>query len=169
MLAFATDLLEGGTGAVFLVFQGNDHQNCRPWRFFAPDGGVFLAADAPTMNNSGQIAFSGETTVGFGVFTYINGTVVKVAAPGDQVGLNDVLTTMDLPQINDLGEIAFGAGLASGPGVVYLAKPKQQDDSLAVAAVQTAKPLSIPNSRAVMKGKHPRNFAVTESVHSKKK
>jgi len=166
-VAFATDLLEGGR-AIFLFSKGTTTRIAGPGDP-SPDGGIFLVADAPTMNNSGQIAFSAETTVGLGAFAYINGTVVKVAAPGDRVGPNDVLTTMDLPQINDLGEIAFGAGLSSGPGVVYLAKPKQQDDSLAVAAVQAAKPLSIPNSRAAMKSKHPRNFAVTQSFHSKKK
>jgi hypothetical protein len=166
-VAFATDLLEGGR-AVFLFSKGTTTRIAGPGDP-SPDGGVFLVADAPTMNNSRQIAFSGETTIGLGAFAYVNGTVVKVAAPGDHVGVNEVLTTMDLPQINDLGEVAFGAGISSGAGVLYLAKPKAQDDALAVAPVPSATPLVVPHARAIMKGKHPRNFAVTKSIHDKQK
>ena len=87
----------------------------------APGGGVFRVAFGPILNNRGQIAFIGDLTpapdaaVSLGVFLYTGGTIASVARPGDAMpGGGHLLTasnsTLDF-QLNDLGEVAFGAFL----------------------------------------------------------
>ena len=58
----------------------------------SPDGSTFFFVDAPTINASGQVAFSGETLNGFGVFLYSNGKVATVAKPGDRIPPRNSLT-----------------------------------------------------------------------------
>ena len=132
----------------------------------SPDGSTFFFVDAPTINSSGQVAFSGETFNGFGAFLYSKGTVVKVAMPGDRILPRNSLTFADLPQVNDSGEVAFGAGLATGEIAVFIARPKDDPDPDDVESVAGPAAPSTPHSRDLLKAKHPRNFVLEKSPNS---
>lgn len=129
----------------------------------SPDGSTFFFVDAPTINSSGQVAFSGETFKGFSVFLYSNGTLVTVAKPGDRIPPRNSLTFADLPQVNDLGEVAFGAGLATGEVAVFIARPTTDQDPEDVEILSGPADPSTPHSRVLLKAKHPRNFVLEKS------
>ena len=160
-VAFAADLSTGGRG-VFLFSHGTLTRIAGPGDP-SPDGSTFFFVDAPTINASGQVAFSGETFKGFGVFLYSNGTLVTVAKPGDRIPPRNSLTFADLPQVNDLGEVAFGAGLATGEVAVFIARPTTDQDPEDVEVLSGAADPSTPHSRALLKAKHPRNFVLEKS------
>jgi hypothetical protein len=156
-VAFASDLSTGGR-AVYLFHQGSVTRIAGPGDP-SPDGSIFLTADAPTINASGQVAFSGETGKGFGVFLYSGGTVVKVAAPGDRLPQRTTIEFADLPQVNDLGEVAFGADFSDGTVSILIARPLDDGDAEDFTLQPGTADLSPAYSRAAMKEKHPRNFA----------
>jgi hypothetical protein len=160
-VAFAADLTIGGRG-VFRYSQGALTRIAGPGDP-SPDGSIFLSTDAPTINASGQIAFSGETFIGFGAFLYSNGVLQKVIAPGDRLPQRDSITFADLPQVNDAGQVAFGAGLATGEIAVFLAVPgdDQETDDIVVGS-GTPDP-SVPHSRNQLKARYPRNFSLQRS------
>ena len=160
-VAFAADLSTGGRG-VFLFSHGNLTRIAGPGDP-SPDGSTFFFVEAPTINSSGQVAFSGETFKGFSVFLYSNGTLVTVAKPGDRIAPRNSLTFADLPQVNDLGEVAFGAGLATGEVAVFIARPTTDRDPEDVEIVSGPTDPSTPYSRALLKAKHPRNFVLEKS------
>jgi len=112
-----------GSGGVFLFKNGvvtrivgaNDP---------SPDGGIFLFADAPSINSSGDVAFFAETSnFNFGAFVYSNGTITQVAVAGDFVN-NEGLGFVDLPILNDNGHVAFTANLFDGSNAIFIAAPE---------------------------------------------
>src|SRR5262249_47244699 len=123
----------------------------------------FLEADAPTINSTGQIAFSGETFRGFGAFLYSNGVLQKVVAPGDRIPPRGSITFADLPQGNDAGEVAFGAALATGEDAVFIAVPPDDQEAGDLAILPGAPDPATPHSRTQLKARHPRNFSLEQS------
>jgi hypothetical protein len=118
-----------GSGGVFLYKNGavsrivgpNDH---------SPDGGVFLYADSPSINSSGDVAFFAETSAfNFGAFVYSGGSITQVAVAGDFVN-NMGFGFVDLPIINNNRHVAFTATLFNGQNAVFAAAPPY-DASLA--------------------------------------
>lgn len=159
-VAFAAELSTGGRG-VFLYHQGTLSRIAGPGDP-SPDGSTFFAAEAPTINALGQVAFSGQTfTHGFGAFLFSAGTVESVAIAGDRLPRNVTVTFADLPQVNDFGEVAVGVGLSNGENAVLVARPlSEEDDDPADFVPATGAPLlSSPVSRDWMKARHPRNFS----------
>jgi hypothetical protein len=79
-----------GSGGVFLFKNGVVNRIVGP-NDPSPDGGIFLFADAPSINSNGDVAFFAETSnFNFGAFVYSNGTFTQVAVAGDFVN-NEVL------------------------------------------------------------------------------
>lgn len=85
-------------------------------------GTEFLFFDAPTINASGEIAFSsildGSPGGNAGVFRSRGGTLVEVARAGEQApGANPgvVFEAFEAPLLSDSGDVAF-LGLLSGAG-----------------------------------------------------
>lgn len=145
-VAFATSLTGTsggffGSGGVFLLSQGNLTRIVGPGDP-SPDGGVFLFADSPSINASGQVAFFAETSAfGFGVFTYSQGNIVKVAIAGDFAGQEE-LGFADVPKINDNGHVGFTANLLDGSNATFVAAPNTQAPAISPAA-SAAAPLSM--------------------------
>lgn len=161
-VAFAAELSTGGRG-VFLYHQGTLSRIAGPGDP-SPDGSTFFTADAPSINALGQVAFSGETfTHGFGAFVFSAGSVQSVVIPGDRVP-GATVDFADLPQVNDLGEVAVGVGLSNGENAVLVARPlNEDDDDPADFVPDTGAPLlGGPVSREWMKAIHPRNFSFPE-------
>jgi len=103
-----------GSSGVFLYKDGTPSRIVGPGDP-SPDGGVFLFADSPSINSSGDIAFFAETSAfGFGAFVYSHGRFRQVAVAGDF--------------INNNGHIAFTASLFNGQNAIFLAAP-QTDNS----------------------------------------
>ncbi len=131
-VAFASSLTgtDGGffgSGGVFLFKNGVVTRIVGP-DDPSPDGGVFLFADAPSINSNGDVAFFAETSnFNFGAFVYSNGQISQVAVAGDFVN-NEGLGFVDLPIINDNGHIAFTATLFTGENAIFVAAPEDDDD-----------------------------------------
>lgn len=111
-----TSVPVGGTlgfGGIFLYKDGVVSRIAGP-DDPSPDGGVFLFADSPSINSSGDVAFFGETSAfGFGAFVYSKGKITQVAIAGDFVnGIR--LDFVDLPVINDNGHVGFTASVFDG-------------------------------------------------------
>lgn len=118
-----------GSGGVFLYENGAVSRIVGP-NDPSPDGGVFLYADSPSMNSSGDVAFFAETSAfNFGAFVYSGGTITQVAVAGDVVN-NTGFGFVDLPIINDSRHVAFTATLFNGQNAVFAAAPPY-DASLA--------------------------------------
>ncbi|HET9181114.1 MAG TPA: choice-of-anchor tandem repeat NxxGxxAF-containing protein [Candidatus Angelobacter sp.] len=169
-VAFAADLSTGGRG-VFLYHQGTLTRIAGPGDA-SPDGSTFFSADAPTINALGQVAFSGETfTHGFGAFLFSAGIVQNVAIAGDRLPRNVTVTFADMPQVNDLGEVAVGVGLSNGENAVLVARPltEQDDDGAVLARDTNATLLTSPVSRNWMKARHPRNFSFEQRQQAQHK
>jgi hypothetical protein len=156
-VAFASDLSTGGRG-VFLFSQGVLTRIVGPGDA-SPDGSIFFSADAPTINASGEIAFSGQTGHGFGVFIFSGGTISKIAAPGDTLPDHRIFEFTDLPQVNDLGHVAFTGDLSNGTTVIFIARPIDSNiDDSEVATTSGQPDSTTPLSVAAAKARHPRNF-----------
>jgi hypothetical protein len=156
-VAFASDLSIGGRG-VFLFSQGVLTRIVGPGDG-SPDGSIFFSADAPTINASGQVAFSGQTGKGFGVFLFSGGTISKIAAPGDTLPDHRIFEFTDLPQVNDLGHVAFTGDLSNGTTVIFIARPMDgtADDS-EVTTTSGQSDSATPFSLAAARARHPLNF-----------
>jgi hypothetical protein len=102
-----------GSGGIFLYKNGIVSRIVGP-DDPSPDGGVFLYADSPSINSSGDVAFFAETSAfGFGAFVYSKGKITQVAIAGDFVnGIR--LSFVDLPVINDNGHVGFTASIFDG-------------------------------------------------------
>jgi hypothetical protein len=126
-----------GSGGVFLFKNGVVSRIVGP-NDPSPDGGIFLFADAPSINSQGDVAFFAETSnFNFGAFVYSNGTITQVAVAGDFVN-NEGLGFVDLPILNDNGHVAFTANLFDGSNAIFVAAPADDDDpSLAEWAEST--------------------------------
>lgn len=134
-VAFAANLDTGGE-AVFLFSQGVITRIAGPGDH-DPSGNLFLLADSPSINSAGQIAFTGDVSVdGFGTFLYSQGTIVKIARPGDRVpGPGQAtLTFADLARLNNQGQVAFVGGLSTGESAVFIATPTDSADDDGKAA-----------------------------------
>jgi len=128
-VAFAADLDTGGA-AVFLFSQGTLTRIAGPGDV-DPSGNIFLSTDTPSINSAGQVAFTGDVDVdGFGTFLYSNGSIVKIARPGDAVpGPGQAtLTFADSAKLNNLGQVAFVGGLSTGESGVFIATPAGAPD-----------------------------------------
>jgi hypothetical protein len=158
-VAFASDLSTGSRG-LYLFSGGTTIRIAGPGDL-SPDGSPFISADAPTINSSGQVAFTGVTAAkGSGAFLYAGGSIVPVAVRGDLVH-KVTLTTVDRPQINDLGEVAFGANLSGGLVGVFIAKPKSDDPG--DVEIESGPTLPVPEGfTELMRADHPRNFTFEE-------
>ena len=118
-----------GSGGVFLYKNGAVSRVVGP-NDPSPDGGVFLYADSPSINSSGDVAFFAETSAfNFGAFVYSGGTITQVAVAGDFVN-NIGFGFVDLPIIGDNRHVAFTATLFNGQNAVFAAAPPY-DASLA--------------------------------------
>ena len=116
-----------GSGGIFLSKNGVVSRIVGP-DDPAPDGGVFLFADSPSINSSGDVAFFAETSAfSFGAFVYSKGKFTQVAIAGDFVN-NEGLGFVDQPVINENGHVAFTANLFDGSNVVFVAAPRDDDD-----------------------------------------
>jgi len=156
-VAFASDLSTGGRG-VFLFSQGVLTRLVGPGDA-SPDGSTFFSADAPTINASGQVAFSGQTGNGFGVFIFSGGTISKIAAPGDTLPDHRIFECTDLPQVNGLGHVAFTGDLSNGTTVIFIARPIDSNlDDSEVTTTSGQPDSAAPFSLAAARARHPRNF-----------
>lgn len=103
----------------------------------SPDGGVFRFADAPSINSSGDVAFFAETSqFSFGAFVWSNGHITQVAVAGDTVN-NEGLGFVDLPILNDNGHVAFTANLFNGENAIFMAAPRDDNNSAQVDWVES--------------------------------
>jgi hypothetical protein len=111
-----------GSGGIFLYKNGAVSRIVGP-NDPSPDGGVFLFADSPSINSSGDVAFFAETSAfGFGAFVYSSGKITKVAVAGDFVN-NVGFGFVDLPVIDNNRHVAFTATLITGENAVFVAAP----------------------------------------------
>jgi len=118
-----------GSGGVFLYKNGAVSRIVGP-NDPSPDGGVFLYADSPSINSSGDVAFFAETSAfNFGAFVYSGGTITQVAVAGDFVN-NIGFGFVDLPIINNNRHVAFTATLFNGQNAVFAAVPPYDAASL---------------------------------------
>jgi hypothetical protein len=116
-----------GSGGVFLFKNGVVTRIVGP-NDPSPDGGIFLFADAPSINSNGDVAFFAETSnFNFGAFVYSNGIFTQVAVAGDFVN-NEGLGFVDLPVLNDNGHVAFTANLFDGTNAIFVAAPEDDSD-----------------------------------------
>jgi hypothetical protein len=122
-IAFAAYVDSSGSSGVFL-YANNILTRIVGSGDSAPGGGSFLAADSPSINTSGQVAFKGQTTTGVGVFLYSNGKITKVAGSGDIVG-TQTLGSLDEPLLNENRDVAFSSVLTNGTSGVFIATPRK--------------------------------------------
>jgi hypothetical protein len=116
-----------GSGGVFLFKNGLVTRIVGP-NDPSPDGGIFLFADAPSINSNGDVAFFAETSnFNFGAFVYSRGNITQVAVAGDFVN-NEGLGFVDLPILNDNGHVAFTANLFDGSNAIFVAAPEDDTD-----------------------------------------
>jgi hypothetical protein len=87
------------------------------------EGGTFYFADSPSINASGQVAFFGITTNGETLFVFSNGQISRVVSSGDVLA-KQTLGSVDQPQLNENGDLAFTATLSDGTTAVFLATVK---------------------------------------------
>ena len=126
-VAFATFLTGApggffGSGGIFLYKNGGVSRIVGP-NDPSPDGGVFLFADSPSINASGDVAFFAETSAfGFGAFVFSGGQITQVAVAGDFVN-NVGFGFVDLPVINNSRHVAFTATLFNGENAVFVGAP----------------------------------------------
>jgi hypothetical protein len=143
-----------GSGGVFLFKNGVVKRIVGP-DDPSPDGGIFLFADAPSINSNGDVAFFAETSnFNFGAFVYSNGTITQVAVAGDFVN-NEGLGFVDLPILNDNGHLAFTANLFDGSNAIFVAAPEDNTDPS--LASWTALTPGVPQDPAHMKEIRDRN------------
>jgi hypothetical protein len=126
-VAFAADLSTGGRG-VFLLHQGTLTRIAGPGDT-APGGGALALAELPSINASGQIAFSGlvQGDSGFGAFLFSGGQIVNVARAGQRFHGRQ-LAFGDSPNVNDNGQVAFTGGFSDGKTAVFIATPLADHD-----------------------------------------
>ena len=101
---FPNGIYVGANGQFTLIARDGDP---------APGGGNFslLFPDprfGPVINNNGDVAFASElSTGGRGVFLYHQGTLTRIAGPGDPSPDGSTFFTADAPSINAFGQVAF--------------------------------------------------------------
>jgi hypothetical protein len=103
----------------------------------SPDGGIFLSADSPSINSSGQLVFIAQTTASFGAFLVDKGTITRIAAAGDVV-LGQPLTFIRSPKINNNGHVTFTGDLINNGSAVFVARPVVRSATSAAAPVLAA-------------------------------
>ena len=127
-VAFAATLASGGS-AVFLYSQGT-LKRVAGTGDSTPDGSMFLSADSPSLNASGQLVFAAglASQNAMGIFLYSNGTLLKVAENGDRIPGNDTLVFASSPKINNAEEVVFTGASASRNVEIFIARPEGIDD-----------------------------------------
>jgi hypothetical protein len=118
-------LKEAGSGRILQIAHQGDP---------IPDsagGGVYHYAFGPTVNDAGQVVFTGALSDppgpvfgdSLGVFLYTHGRVIKVARPGDALpGGGHLLTTsfyVSNYDLNARGQVTFNAALREGGQGLY--------------------------------------------------
>ena len=84
----------------------------------APGGGTFAGFHSPVLNNAGQLAFHGDTSVtgvpAQGVFTGLPGGLQAVAQSGTPAPAGGTFDRFNSPVLNSSGQVAFTAFLRTG-------------------------------------------------------
>jgi hypothetical protein len=88
----------------------------------APGGGEFVTAEAPSINDAGEIAFHGITTAsrGLGVYVWQDGFLTPVFQPEERYpgdGPADRIREAFYPQIDARGRVVFVGRSAQGDGI----------------------------------------------------
>lgn len=157
-VAFATELSgipdqNFGARGIFVFRNGTLTRIAGPGDL-SPDGGIFLSADSPSINASGQLVFMAQTTASFGAFLLDKGTMVKVAGAGDVI-LGQPLTFVRSPKINNSGHVTFTGDLINNGSAVFVAVPGVRSaDAVAAPAVAGDNPvLPSPLTLQIMKAR----------------
>jgi Matrixin len=86
----------------------------------APGGGAFRSVEYPRINLAGDVLFVGDVTpppgrhIDVGVYLYRNGTIMRVAAPGDPLpGGGNLVHAYPLASLTATGTVAFASELDS--------------------------------------------------------
>ena len=129
-IAFVGNGFFSRSPAVFVLSGGEFHQlvgRGDP----APGGGTFRGFSSLSINDAGQVAFTGNVSppTRWGVFLWSNGNTLSIAQTGDPapgggtfVIPGGTIPAPYAPSVNAAGEIVFGAQLSSpnGPTGVFL-------------------------------------------------
>src|SRR5947209_10874714 len=83
--------------------------------------------DNPSSNDTGAVAF--VSFIGNGLFLDVNGTITKIAGPGDPAPGGDFFSGFSSPAINHAGQIVFTAFLTSGSQGIFLASRSEEHTS----------------------------------------
>jgi hypothetical protein len=113
--------LSTGTG-VFLSSSGGIDRVACPGDSL-PEGGTIGFADSASLNDAGQVAFPVSiVSVGFGAYLFSEGTVSKIARPGEPAPGGGTFSSADFPKINAQATAAFVANVSGQIGA-FLATP----------------------------------------------
>ncbi len=89
----------------------------------APGGGVLVSTSQASVNDNGDVVFlGGLSTLGTGVVVSSGGTLSRLVATGDPAPTGGTfLSFLNLPSINNLGQVAFPADVtAPGRSGIFL-------------------------------------------------
>jgi hypothetical protein len=132
-----------------------------------PGGGKFVTASRVgggqnDLNNSGDVVFNALLGNGDeGLYLFSHGTLSLVARTGTVIPGVGTIATLDFfntgqettsyARLNDHGQVAFGATLTDGSGVLLIATPGGTGNSQVVATSSAlAAPVANPVPQAVM-------------------
>lgn len=121
-IVFSSFLTTGGTAVYRFARRGTLNRIAGPGDVM-PGGGTLTAASDPTINENGQVAFTGQIGTDFTIFLRISGMTMRVAGKGDVAPGGTEIVTANTPKINNQGQIAFSAGLNIGSGALLIATP----------------------------------------------
>jgi len=69
---------------------------------------VLYTTYRPSVNNAGDVIFSGPLSSGYsGVYKFSGGEISRVAGPGDQISRGGTIIAADTGLINDTGQVSF--------------------------------------------------------------
>ncbi len=105
-----------------------------------PGGGTLLFIDDISLNDTGQVAFATVNSLDTheSVYLYSDGTLSKVARPGDPAPGGGTLTFAACPRLNAQGQVAMTAVATTvGQGVI-LATPKSESSGSGKNLISTA-------------------------------
>ncbi len=134
-VAFAANVNPTATEGVFLYSDGQLSGIARLGT--AGPGGTFFDALLPSLNDTGHVAFVGDTTSFSGTFLFANGTISKVAFAGDPAPGGGTFTFPGLASValDNQGQVAFDGALSTGGFGVFLATPSTTPGSTPGASV----------------------------------
>jgi hypothetical protein len=124
-IAFAARLSSPtGNAAVFLFSAGSLTRIAGPGDP-APGGGTLVSARAPSLNDSGEVAYAGFLSPsGSGIYLASQGTTVKIVGSEDPAPGGGTFASLQAPYVNSRTQVGFqGTTSLSGNYGVYLATP----------------------------------------------